>query len=133
MLGYSYPLLGVFWTMLWFFLFIVWIWLLIIVFADIFRSHDLGGFAKALWVIFVIILPFLGVFIYLIARGGKMQEHADEQAKDQDQAMRSYIQDVNASSGGGTADQLAKLNDLKNQGVLTDAEFEAQKAKLLAS
>ena len=133
MLGYSYPLLGVFWTMLWFFLFIVWIWLLIIVFADIFRSHDLGGFAKALWVIFVIILPFLGVFIYLIARGGKMQEHADKQAKDQDQAMRSYIQDVNANSGGGTADQLAKLNDLKNQGVLTDAEFEAQKAKLLTT
>ena len=133
MLAYSYPLLGVFWSMLWFFLFIVWIWLLIVVFTDIFRSHDLGGFAKALWVIFVIILPFLGVFIYLIARGGKMQEHADQQAKDQDQAMRSYIQDVNASSGGGTADQLAKLNDLKNQGVLTDAEFEAQKAKLLTT
>jgi Short C-terminal domain/Phospholipase_D-nuclease N-terminal len=133
MLAYSYPLLGVFWSMLWFFLFIVWIWLLIVVFADIFRSHDLGGFAKALWVIFIIILPFLGVFIYLIARGGKMQEHAVKQAQDQDAAMRSYIQDVNASSGGGTADQLAKLNDLKNQGVLTDAEFEAQKAKLLAS
>ena len=133
MLGYSYPLLGVFWTMLWFFLFIVWIWLLIVIFADIFRSHDIGGFAKALWVIFVIILPFLGVFVYLIARGGKMQEHAVQQAKDQDQAMRAYIQDVNASSGGGTADQLAKLNDLKNQGVLTDAEFEAEKAKLLAS
>ena len=89
MLAYSYPLLGMFWSMLWFFLFIVWIWLLIIVFADIFRSHDLGGFAKALWVIFVIILPFLGVFIYLIARGGKMQEHADEQAKDQDQEASS--------------------------------------------
>jgi len=133
MLGYSYPLLDLFWTMLELFLFIVWIWLLIVVFTDIFRSHDLGGFAKALWVIFVIILPFLGVFIYLIARGGKMQEHADQQAKDQDQAMRSYIQDVNASSGGGTADQLAKLNDLKNQGVLTDAEFEAQKAKLLTT
>jgi len=132
MLAYSYPLLGVFWSMLWFFLFIVWIWLLIVVFADIFRSHDLGGFAKALWVIFIIILPFLGVFVYLIARGGKMQEHAVKQAQDQDQAMRAYIQDVNASSGGGTADQLAKLNDLKNQGVLTDAEFEAQKAKLLA-
>ena len=133
MLAYSYPLLGVFWSMLWFFLFIVWIWLLIVIFADIFRSHDIGGFAKALWVIFVIILPFLGVFVYLIARGGKMQEHAVQQAKDQDQAMRAYIQDVNASSGGGTADQLAKLNDLKNQGVLTDAEFQAQKAKLLAS
>jgi hypothetical protein len=133
MLAYSYPLLGVFWSMLWFFLFIVWIWLLIVIFADIFRSHDIGGFAKALWVIFIIILPFLGVFVYLIARGGKMQEHAVQQAKDQDQAMRAYIQDVNATSGGGTADQLAKLNDLKNQGVLTDAEFEAQKAKLLAS
>ena len=133
MLGYSYPLLGVFWSMLWFFLFIVWIWLLIVVFADIFRSHDIGGLAKALWVIFVIVLPFLGVFVYLIARGGKMQEHAVQQAKDQDQAMRSYIQDVQASSGGGTADQLAKLADLKNQGVLTDAEFEAQKAKILAS
>ena len=132
MLGYSYPLLGVFWSMLWFFLFIVWIWLLIVVFADIFRSHDIGGFAKALWVIFVIVLPFLGVFVYLIARGGKMQEHAVQQAKDRDAAMRAYIQDVN-SSGGGTVDQLAKLNDLKNQGVLTDAEFEAQKAKLLAS
>ena len=133
MLAYSYPLLGVFWSMLWFFLFIVWIWLLIVIFADIFRSHDIGGFAKALWVIFIIILPFLGVCVYLIARGGKMQEHAVQQAKDQDQAMRAYIQDVNATSGGGTADQLAKLNDLKNQGVLTDAEFEAQKAKLLAS
>ena len=133
MLGYSYPLLGVFWSMLWFFLFIVWIWLLIVIFADIFRSHDIGGFAKALWVIFVIVLPFLGVFVYLIARGGKMQEHAVQQAKDQDQAMRAYIQDVQATSGGGTADQLAKLADLKSQGVLTDAEFEAQKAKILAS
>ena len=133
MLGYSYPLLDLFWTMLWFFLFFVWIWLLIVVFADIFRSHDMGGFAKALWVIFVIILPLLGVFIYLIARGGKMQEHAVQQAKDRDAAMRAYVQDVNASSSGGTVDQLAKLNDLKNQGVLTDAEFEAQKAKLLAS
>ena len=133
MLGYSYPLLDLFWTMLELFLFIVWIWLLIVVFTDIFRSHDLGGFAKALWVIFVIILPFLGVFVYLIARGGKMQEHAVQQAKDRDAAMRAYIQDVNASSGGGTAEELTKLNDLKNQGVLTDAEFEAQKAKLLAS
>ena len=76
MLAYNYPLLGVFWTMLWFFLFFIWIWILIVVFADIFRSHDLGGFAKALWVIFVIIVPLLGVLIYLIARGGKMHERA---------------------------------------------------------
>ena len=133
MLAYDYPLVGVFWSMLYFFLFFVWIWLLIVVFGDIFRSHDMGGFAKALWVIFVIVLPCLGVFVYLIARGGKMQEHAVQQAKDQDQAMRAYIQDAAGSSGGGTADELAKLNDLKTQGVITDAEFEAQKAKLLAS
>ena len=74
MVGYDYPLLGVFWTMLEFFLFFVWIWLLIIVFSDIFRSRDLGGVAKALWVIFVIVIPLLGVLIYLIARGGGMQE-----------------------------------------------------------
>jgi hypothetical protein len=132
MLGYSYPLGGVFLSMLYFFLFFIWIWLLIVIFGDIFRSHDMGGFAKALWVIFVIVAPFLGVFVYLIARGGKMQEHAVQQANAQDQAMRAYIQDVNASSGGGPADQIAKLNDLKNQGAITDAEFEAQKAKLLA-
>ena len=70
----------VFWSMLWFFLFFIWIWLLIIVFGDIFRSHDLGGWAKALWVIFVIVLPYLGVFVYLIARGHKMQEHAVQAA-----------------------------------------------------
>ena len=71
MLAYTYPLLSIFWTMLEFFLFFLWIWLLIVIFIDIFRSHDMGGLAKALWVIFVIILPFLGVLIYLIARGGK--------------------------------------------------------------
>ena len=80
MVGYDYPLLGVFWTMLEFFLFFVWIWLLIIVFSDIFRSRDLGGLAKALWVIFVIVIPLLGVLIYLIARGGGMQERAAERS-----------------------------------------------------
>jgi hypothetical protein len=131
MLAYDYPLLGVFWTMLWIFLFFIWIWILIAVFADIFRSHDMGGFAKALWVIFIIILPFLGVLIYLIARGGKMQEHAAASAKQQDEAFRSYVQD--AAQGSTSADQLAKLADLKDKGVLTDEEFEAQKAKILAS
>ena len=77
MLAYDYPLLGIFWTVLWFTLFFIWIWLLIRVFADIFRSHDLGGFAKALWVIFVIVVPFLGVFIYLIARGRGMEDRTE--------------------------------------------------------
>ena len=132
MLAYTYPLLSIFWTMLEFFLFFLWIWLLIIIFGDIFRSHDMGGLAKALWVIFVIIIPFLGVLIYLIARGGSMHERAAAQAAQQQKAFDSYVREAAGSSGGNTADELAKLADLKSKGVLTDAEFEAQKAKLLS-
>jgi hypothetical protein len=120
----------VFWSMLWFFLFFIWIWLLITVFADIFRSHDLGGFAKFIWVIFVIFLPYLGVFVYLIARGHKMSEHAIEAAQAQDAAARAYIQQA-AGSGGGTADELARLADLKAKGVIDDAEFQRLKAKAI--
>jgi hypothetical protein len=132
-LASSYPVLDAFLTMLYFFLFIIWIWLLIMVFMDVFRSHDLGGVAKALWVIFIIILPFLGVFVYLIARGGKMHERAAEQAAQQQKAFDQYVKQAAASPGESSADQLHKLADLKSSGVLTDAEFEAQKAKILAS
>jgi len=131
MLAYTYPLLSIFWTMLEFFLFFLWIWLLIIVFLDVFRSRDLGGFAKALWVIFLIVLPFLGVFVYLIARGGKMHERAEEQAMQQQKAFDAYVKQA-AGTSGSSVDDLAKLADLKSKGVITDAEFEAQKAKLLA-
>ena len=130
---YQYPILDFFLTMLYFFLFVIWIWLLISVFVDIFRSHDMGGWAKALWVIFIIILPFLGVFVYLIARGGKMHERAAQQAVQQQKAFDQYVKQAAGTSGDTTADQLAKLADLKSQGVLTDAEFDAQKAKILAS
>ena len=133
MLASSYPVLDAFLTMLYFFLFIIWIWLLIMVFMDVFRSHDLGGGAKALWVIFIIILPFLGVFVYLIARGGKMHERAANEAAQQQKAFDQYVRQAAGSSGADTASQLSKLADLKGQGVLTDAEFEAQKAKILAS
>jgi hypothetical protein len=129
---YQYPILDFFLTMLEFFLFVIWIWLLIMVFSDIFRSHDLGGWAKALWSIFVIVIPFLGVFVYLIARGGKMHERAAEQAAAQQKAFNQYVQQTAGTPGASTADQLSKLADLKSQGVLTDAEFEAQKAKILA-
>ena len=134
MLGatYQYPILDFFLTMLYFFLFVIWIWLLITVFIDIFRSHDMGGVGKALWVIFVIVLPFLGVFVYLIARGGKMHERAATEAAQQQQAFNAYVKQAAGTSGDTTADQLAKLVDLKSQGVLTDAEFEAQKSKILA-
>jgi hypothetical protein len=131
MLAYTYPLLSIFWTMLEFFLFFLWIWLLIVIFSDIFRSHDLGGFAKALWVLFVIIIPYLGVLVYLIARGGSMHERAEQQAARQQKAFDAYVKQA-AGSSGGSVDELSKLADLKAKGVLTDAEFEAQKAKLLS-
>jgi ABC-type multidrug transport system fused ATPase/permease subunit len=133
MIASSYPVLDAFLTMLYFFLFIIWIWLLITVFIDIFRSRDMGGGAKALWVIFVIILPFLGVFVYLLARGGKMHERAAAEAAQQQQAFDSYVRQAAGAEGADTASQLSKLADLKSQGVITDAEFEAQKAKVLAS
>jgi len=128
MLAYYYPQQSLFWTMLEFFLFVIWIWILIAIFGDIFRSHDMGGWAKALWVIFVIVLPFLGILVYLIARGGKMQEHAVKDAARQKQAFDSHVREV---AGASQVDELAKLADLKEQGVLTDAEYQAQKAKLL--
>jgi hypothetical protein len=121
----------VFLSMLYFFLFFIWIWLLIGVFADIFVSHDLSGWAKALWVILVIVLPFLGVFVYLIARGHKISEHAMKAAEVEDTTQREYIQSV-AGASPSTADELARLADLKSQGVISDAEFEQLKAKAIA-
>ena len=122
----------VLWSMIWFTLFFLWIWLLIVVFSDIFRSHDLGGWGKALWIIFIIILPFLGILVYLIARGGKMQEHAVQAAQQQDAMAREYIQSV-AAGGGGSADEISRLADLKAKGVITDEEFQAGKAKALGT
>ena len=121
----------VFWSFLWFFLFFIWIWLLIIVFSDIFRSHDLSGWAKALWSIFIIVVPYLGVFVYLIARGHKMQDHAMQAAQQQDAAFKQYVQQA-AGSSPSTADELAKLADLKAKGVIDDAEYAQLKAKALS-
>lgn len=123
------PLLDVFWSMLWFFIFVAWIWTVIAVIGDIFRSKDMGGGGKAFWVIFVIIVPWLGVLSYLLVRGPGMAERSYEAAAAQEQAARSYIQEVATVS---PAEELQKLNSLRASGVITDAEFEAQKAKLLA-
>ena len=124
----------VFWSMLWFFLFFIWIWILITVFADIFRSHDIGGFAKALWVIFVIIVPYLGVFVYLIARGHKMSEHAIESQQAAQAAFDSQVRAAAGTGGGSSvADQLAKLADLKANGTIDDAEFQRLKSQLISS
>ena len=129
--SYSYPLLGAFWTILMIFLWVIWFWILITIFIDIFRSHDLNGWEKALWFIFVLILPLIGVLVYLIARGGKMHEHAARDAQVQEQQFRQYVQEA-AGSGESTAEQLSKLADLRDRGVITPAEFESQKAKILA-
>jgi len=128
--SYSYPLLGVFWTILEIFLWVIWIWILIWVFIDIFRSQDLSGGAKALWFLFVLFIPLIGVLVYLIARGGKMQEHAAQQAQRDDQQFRAYVKE--AAGPESTADQLAKLADLRDRGVISAEEFEREKAKILA-
>jgi hypothetical protein len=131
LLAYDYPILGLFWTMLIIFLWIAWLMLLFKVIFDIFRSHDMGGVAKAFWAIFVIIIPWLGVLVYLIARGRSMQERDISAMKAEQEAMNTYIRQT-AGSSTSAADELAKLSELKAQGVLTDAEFAQQKAKLLA-
>ena len=128
----SYPLLNLFWTMLEFFLWVIWIWILIMVFIDIFRSRDLSGWAKALWFLFVLFIPLIGVLVYLIARGGSMHERAARQAQQQDAEFRSYVQQAAASSPASAADQLTKLADLRDRGVISAEEFEREKAKIVA-
>jgi phospholipase D-like protein/putative oligomerization/nucleic acid binding protein len=129
----QYPLLDVFLSMMWFFIWILWIFLLVRIIMDIFRSHDLGGLGKTGWLIFVVFLPFLGVFVYLIARGGKMTDREVRQAQAQEEAYRSYVREVAHDGGGGTADELAKLADLRDRGVISQEEFEKGKEKALSA
>jgi hypothetical protein len=126
----SYPLLNIFWTMFEFFLWVVWFWLIVIVVMDIFRSHDLSGWGKALWTLFVLVIPLIGVLVYLIARGGSMHERAVQRASGQDQEFRDFGQQY---TGPSTADQLAQLADLRDRGVITAAEFDSEKTKVLAA
>ena len=128
--SYSYPLLGAFWTILEIFLWVLWIWVLIYVFIDIFRSRDLSGWAKALWFIFVLFIPLIGVLVYLIARGDSMHERAAQEVQQQDREARQYIQE--AAGSGTPADQLTKLADLRDRGTITPEEFDREKAKVLS-
>jgi len=121
----------VFWSMLWFTLFFFWIWTVIMVFADVFRSDDLSGWGKALWTIFIIFLPFLGVFVYLIARGRSMQERATSDAALREQQFRAQVQAA-AGSSSSAAEEVSRLADLHAQAVLTDEEFQQAKSKALA-
>ncbi len=130
--GTSYPLLDAFWTIVEIFLWVIWFWILITVFIDIFRSRDLSGWGKALWFLFVLIIPLIGVLVYLIVRGDSMHERQLRQVQVEDQAARTYIQQAAASSPASTAEQLQKLADLRDRGVITAEEFDREKAKILA-
>ncbi len=124
------PLLDLFWSMLVLFIWIAWFWLFISVVIDIFRSHDLSGWGKGGWAFFVVVVPLLGVFIYLIARGGSMQERSIREMQARESASREYIQSVAGS--GSTADELDKLQQLRQNGTIDDTEFQQLKAKVLA-
>jgi hypothetical protein len=135
----SYPLLNIFWTMFEFFAFVAWFWVLIFVITDIFRSRDLSGGAKAGWFAFVFFIPLIGLLFYLIARGGEMHDRAEARTVRDDEYRRNYTSGVSAAPTGpasgtpaNTADQLQNLADARDRGTITDQEFEAQKAKILA-
>jgi uncharacterized membrane protein len=130
-LAYDYPLLGAFWTMLWIFLWVIWIFLLIRVFVDIFRDDSLNGWAKAGWSIFALVLPFLGVFVYLIARGKNMGVREEKHAQAKQQALNSYLRETLGTAKSSATDELARLSEIKARGDLTDEEFQRAKEKIL--
>jgi hypothetical protein len=124
----DYPFLDVFWTIIIFFFWVIWIWIVIQVLVDVFRRHDIGGFAKALWVIFVVIVPWLGVLIYLIVEHDGMRERSVKQAQAQKEQFDQYVREA----AGGSADEIAKAKQLLDQGAITQDEFNALKAKALS-
>ena len=127
----DYPFLDIFWTMLIFFMWVIWIWILITVLMDLFRRHDVGGWAKAAWTLFVIVLPFLGVFMYLITQGKGMAERRTSEIRASQASFDEYVRSVSAGDGG-PSDQIAKGKELLDSGAIDQAEFEALKRKALA-
>ncbi|GAA4690624.1 membrane protein [Phytohabitans rumicis] len=130
-LAYDYPLLGAFWTMLWFFLWILWLILLFRIILDIFRDDSLGGWGKAGWLAFVILLPFLGVFVYLIARGRKMGEREVQRTQAQQRDFDTYIRETAGTSGSHEVAELERLSEIRARGDLSDEEFQRAKEKIL--
>jgi hypothetical protein len=124
----DYPFMDVLWSMIIFFFWVIWIWIVVTVLVDIFRRHDIGGWAKAGWVVFVVILPWLGVLIYLIAQHDGMRERRIKEVQDQQQAFDSYVRET----AGGSADQIARAKELLDNGTITQEEFQALKTKALA-
>ena len=129
MLASSYPLFDAFLTMVWFFLFVIWIWIVIMILIDIFRSHDIRGWVKALWLVFILVFPLIGVIVYLLVRGGSMHERAESEAASSQRAFDDYVRQV---AGPSTASELAKLTELKQSGTISDEDYEKAKAKILS-
>jgi Short C-terminal domain/Phospholipase_D-nuclease N-terminal len=125
----DYPFMDVLWSMIIFFFWVIWIWIVITVLMDVFRRHDIGGWAKAAWVIFVVVLPWLGVLVYLIAQHDGMRERSVKQAQAQQQQFDEYVRDA---AGGGSVAEIAKAKELLDSGTITQEEFAAIKAKALA-
>lgn len=125
----DYPFLDILWSMLIFFSLVIWIWIVIAVLTDVFARHDIGGWPKAAWTVFVIVLPFLGVLVYLIAQHDGMRDRSMEQAKKQQEAMDQYVRET---AGSSTTDEIAKAKELLDSGAITQDEFDAIKAKALA-
>lgn len=132
-LAYDYPVLGAFWTIMWIFLWVIWIFLLVRVIADIFRDDSMSGWAKTGWLVFTIVLPFLGVFVYLIARGKNMGRREQEHAKAKMAETDRYIRETVGATGPSEADQLAKLSEIRARGDISDEEFRQVKARILHS
>jgi Phospholipase_D-nuclease N-terminal/Short C-terminal domain len=126
----DYPFLDIFWTILIFFMWVIWIWILITVLMDLFRRHDIGGWGKAAWTLFVVVLPFLGVFMYLITQGGQMAERRSAEMQASRASFDSYVRDVASAKSPG--DQIARGKELLDQGAIDQAEFEQLKRKALA-
>jgi hypothetical protein len=124
----DYPFLDVLWTIIIFFCWVIWIWIVITVFIDVFRRDDIGGWHKAAWVVFVIVLPFLGVLVYLIAQHDGMRRRSEKQAQAQQQAFDDYVRDT----AGGSAGQIAQAKELLDSGAITQEEFDKLKAKALS-
>ena len=131
MFAYDYPILGIFWSMMIFFLWFAWIMLVFRIIMDVFRNDEMSGFGKAAWLIFVILVPWIGVLIYLIVNGNDMAKRSVAQQQAAQDDFASYVRET-AGPSAGSADELSKLAGLRDSGVLTDEEFAAQKAKLLA-
>jgi hypothetical protein len=125
----SYPLLDVFLSMLWFFLWMLWIFLVIRIIMDVFASDDMSGWAKGAWIVAIILLPLVGVLVYVIARGGSMRDRQQREEYAQEQAFRASVKEA---AGTSTASELSKLAELKQRGVLTEDEFEREKVKILS-